>query len=72
MPRCFSCLVAGLDLEKRVKTAPIVLRIRPELKAAAEAAAKAAAKADHRSLTSLVEKLLTDYCRKKSFLQDED
>jgi predicted HicB family RNase H-like nuclease len=54
--------------EKRIKTAPIALRMRPELKAAAEAAAKA----DHRSLTSLVEKLLTDYCRKKGFLRDDD
>ena len=54
--------------EKTIKTAPIALRMRPELKAAAEAAAKA----DHRSLTSLVEKLLTDYCRKKGFLREDD
>lgn len=31
--------------------------------------AEKAAKADHRSLTALVEKLLTDYCRKKGFLK---
>jgi hypothetical protein len=52
-------------MEKRTKTAQIALRMKPELKAAAEKAAKA----DHRSLTSLVEKLLTDYCRKKGFLK---
>jgi hypothetical protein len=46
--------------EKRVKTAQVNLRLEPKLKAAAE---KAAAK-DHRSLTSLVEKLLTDHLKK--------
>jgi hypothetical protein len=54
--------------EKRIRTAPIALRMRPVLKAAAEKAAKA----DHRSLTSLVEKLLTEYCREKGFLRDDD
>jgi hypothetical protein len=44
-------------VEKRIKTAQVALRMKPELKAAAEKAAAA----DHRSLTSLVEKLLTDY-----------
>ena len=51
-------------MEKRLKTAQVNLRIRPELKKAAE---KAAAD-DHRSLTSLVEKLLSDYLRKKGYL----
>jgi len=51
--------------DKRVKTAQIALRMKPDLKEAAEKAAEA----DHRSLTSLVEKLLTDYCRKKGFLK---
>ena len=46
--------------EKRLKTAQVNLRLEPKLKAAAE---KAAAK-DHRSLTSLVEKLLTDHLTK--------
>jgi hypothetical protein len=46
--------------EKRLKTAQVNLRLEPKLKAAAE---KAAAK-DHRSLTSLVEKLLTDHLKK--------
>jgi hypothetical protein len=46
--------------EKRVKTAQVNLRLEPKLKAAAE---KAAAK-DHRSLTSLVEKLLIDHLKK--------
>jgi hypothetical protein len=39
------------------KTSQINLRIEPRLKAAAEKAAAA----DHRSLTSLIEKLLSDY-----------
>jgi hypothetical protein len=40
----------------------------PELNAAAEEAAKV----DHWPLTSLVEKLLTEYCRRKGFLLDDD
>ena len=51
--------------EKRLKTAQVNLRIMPALKAAAE---KAAAD-DQRSLTSLVEKLLTDYLRKNGYLK---
>lgn len=51
--------------EKRIKTAQVALRMKPDLKAAAEKAAEA----DHRSLTSLVEKLLTEYLRKKGFLK---
>jgi hypothetical protein len=46
--------------EKRLKTAQVNFRLEPKLKAAAE---KAAAK-DHRSLTSLIEKLLTDHLAK--------
>jgi predicted HicB family RNase H-like nuclease len=42
----------------RRKTAPLNIYVSPELKAAAMRAAKA----DQRSLTSLIEKLLTDYC----------
>jgi predicted HicB family RNase H-like nuclease len=42
---------------KRNKSAQINLRITPALKEAAEEAAAA----DHRSLTSLVEKLLSDH-----------
>ena len=51
--------------EKRIKTAQVNLRIEPALKAAAEKAAAA----DHRSLTSLVEKLLADYLKKKGYLK---
>ncbi len=47
--------------EKRIKTAQVNLRIDPKLKAAAE---KAAAE-DHRSLTSLIEKLLIDHIKKQ-------
>lgn len=52
--------------EKRIKTATLNLRVAPDLKDAAERAAEA----DQRSLTSLVEKLLTDHCRKNGFLGD--
>jgi hypothetical protein len=48
----------------RLKSATLNLRIDPELKEAAE---KAAAD-DRRSLTTLVEKLLADYLRKKGYL----
>jgi hypothetical protein len=50
--------------QQRIKTAQVNLRIEPTLKVAAE---KAAAD-DHRSLTSLIEKLLTDYLRKAGYL----
>jgi len=53
-----------LYMQQRLKTAQVNLRIMPALKEAAE---KAAAD-DQRSLTSLVEKLLTDYLRKKGYL----
>jgi hypothetical protein len=46
------------------KTAQGNLRIRPSLKAAAERAAYA----DQRSLTSLIEKLLTEHLRKSGYL----
>jgi len=52
-------------VEKRLKTAQVNLRIDPALKAAAD---KAAAD-DQRSLTSLVEKLLSDYLKKKGYLK---
>jgi hypothetical protein len=42
--------------EKRIKTAQVNLRLEPALKAAAEKAAAA----DHRSLTSYIEKLIAD------------
>ena len=47
------------------KTALLNMRIDPEVKAAGELAAAA----DHRSLSSLVEKLLADYCREHGFLE---
>jgi hypothetical protein len=52
-------------IEKRIKTAQVNLRIEPALKEAAEKAAAA----DQRSLTSLIEKLLTDYLKKTGFLK---
>lgn len=53
---CQALVFTFMD-HKRTKTAQINLRIKPDLKAAAEKVAAA----DHRSLTSLVEKLLTEY-----------
>lgn len=47
------------------KTLPVSLRLPPETKAAAEKAAQD----DMRSLSSLIEKLLTDYLRKHSYLK---
>jgi hypothetical protein len=46
---------------KRKKTAQLNLRIDPALKSAAETAAAA----DHRSLTSLIEKLLSEHLKAK-------
>jgi len=48
----------------RQKTATLSLRINPELKRLSE---KAAAD-DQRSLTSLIEKLLADYLRKRGYV----
>ena len=48
----------------RTKSATLNLRVEPAIKAAAE---KAAAD-DRRSLTSLIEKLLSDYLKKKGYL----
>jgi hypothetical protein len=47
------------------KPIQVNLRMRPSLKAAAERAAVA----DQRTLTSLIQKLLTDYCKEKGFLK---
>jgi hypothetical protein len=49
---------------KRNKTAQVNLRMNPSLKEAAE---KAAAN-DQRSLTSLIEKLLTEHLKRKGYL----
>ncbi|MFC3061441.1 hypothetical protein [Paenirhodobacter populi] len=51
-------------MAKENKTAQVNLRITPSLKQAADQAAAD----DQRSLTSLVEKLLTDYLREKGYL----
>lgn len=52
-------------MAKETKTAQVNLRLPPSLKAAAE---QAAAK-DRRSLTSLIEKLLTDHLESNGFLK---
>jgi len=51
-------------MDRETKSALVQLRIRPSMKAAAEKAASD----DERSLTSLIEKLLADYLRKKGYL----
>ena len=54
-------------MAKEAKSAPVELRIQPALKAAAE---RAAARGN-RSLTSLIEELLTDYLRRGGFLTED-
>jgi hypothetical protein len=49
------------------RSAQFNMRMDPVLKAAAETAAAD----DRRSLSSLIEKLLMDYCRAHGFLQPE-
>lgn len=44
---------------------PVSFRLSPEVKAAAERAAED----DHRSLSSLVEKLLIEFLKKKGYLE---
>jgi predicted HicB family RNase H-like nuclease len=53
-------------MSPEMKTAQVNLRLHPNLKQAAEQAAAR----DHRSLTSLIEKLLTDYLRSQPTLED--
>lgn len=50
---------------KETKTAQVNLRIAPSLKEAADKAADD----DQRSLTSLIEKLLTAYLREKGYMK---
>jgi hypothetical protein len=52
-------------MKAETKEAQVNLRIRPSLKEAAEKAAND----DNRSLTSLVEKLLLDYLKKRGYLK---
>jgi hypothetical protein len=52
-------------MAEEFRTATVQLRMRPSLKEAAEKAAED----DSRSLTSLIEKLLTDHLRKKGYLK---
>jgi hypothetical protein len=59
MTESFIVNTFSVHMANETKSAVVQLRMAPSLKAAAE---KAAAD-DHRSLTSLVEKLLTDHIR---------
>ena len=52
-------------MAKETKSAQVNLRLSPRLKAAAE---KAAAD-DHRSLTSLIEKLLSEHLKANGYLK---
>jgi len=58
------CKAELYTLPKETKSAQVNLRLQPSLKEAAE---KAAAD-DRRSLTSLIEKLLADYLRKRGYV----
>jgi hypothetical protein len=57
----------GRERHGQGKTIQLNIRISPWLKAGA---ADAAVLGEHRSLSSLIEKLLTDYCRERGFLKD--
>jgi hypothetical protein len=59
--------LSGVAEMARQKSLQVNMRMRPELKAAADEAAAD----DHRSFASLVEKLLTDYCREHGYLTKE-
>jgi hypothetical protein len=52
-------------MTEETRSAIVQLRFRPSLKAAAEQAAED----DNRSLTSFIEKLLTDLLKKKGYLK---
>ncbi|WP_169583677.1 hypothetical protein [Rhodobacter capsulatus] len=52
-------------MSRETKSAQVNLRITPTLKQAADQAAQD----DHRSLTSLIEKLLADYLREKGYMK---
>lgn len=51
---------------RMAKSSPLAFRIEPEVKAALEHAAKA----DIRSVSSLVEKILTEWLREKGYLKE--
>lgn len=53
------------EMTRETKIAQVNLRLQPSLKAAAEKAAAS----DQRSLTSLVDKLLVEYLKKRGFLK---
>lgn len=55
-------------MKKEAKTAAIMVRITPTLKEAATHAASL----DQRTLTSLIEKLLTDHCREQGLLPEDE
>ncbi len=52
-------------MAQETKSAQILIRVKPSLKKAAEHAAAD----DHRSLTSLIEKLLSDFLKKAGYLK---
>ena len=55
----------SIQMSEETKSATVQLRIKPSLKKAAEKAASD----DSRSLTSLVEKLLSDHLKRKGYLK---
>ena len=54
-------------MRAETKSTQILLRVRPTLKAAAERAAED----DDRSLSSFIEKVLTDHLRKGGYLKEK-
>ena len=54
-------------MRAETKSTQILLRVRPTLKAAAERAAED----DDRSLSSFIEKVLTDHLRKRGYLKEK-
>lgn len=57
----------GRPPSSQPKSLPVSLRLPPEVKAAAERAALE----DTRSLSSYIEKLLTEHLRRKGFLDNQ-
>lgn len=57
----------GRPPSKNPKTLPVSVRLPPAVKDAAEKAAAA----DTRSLSSFIEKLLTDYLKKNKYLKHD-
>jgi hypothetical protein len=56
-----------MSANRETRSAPIGIRVTPAVKAAAEKAAAA----DHRSVASLIEKLLVEYLKTKGYVPSD-